>query len=50
MAARHNLALGLFSLHGITKIKQKVRATGRNPPARRPADPITSHSVISNRL
>ena len=31
MATFRNLALGLFSLHGITKIKQTVQAIGRNP-------------------
>jgi predicted transposase YbfD/YdcC len=32
MATLRNLALGLFSTHGITKIKQTVQAIGRNPP------------------
>jgi predicted transposase YbfD/YdcC len=31
MATLRNLALGLFSLHSITKIKQTVQAIGRNP-------------------
>jgi hypothetical protein len=31
MATFRNLALGLFSLHGITKIKQTAQAIGRNP-------------------
>jgi predicted transposase YbfD/YdcC len=31
MAALRNLALGLFSIHGITQIKQTVRAIGRRP-------------------
>jgi hypothetical protein len=31
MATLRNLALGLFSIHGITKIKQTVQAIGRNP-------------------
>jgi predicted transposase YbfD/YdcC len=31
MATFRNLALGLFSIHGITKIKQTVQAIGRNP-------------------
>lgn len=31
MAALRNLALGLFSIHGITEIKQTVQAIGRRP-------------------
>jgi hypothetical protein len=31
MTTVRNLALGLFSLHGIIKIKQMVGAIGRNP-------------------
>lgn len=31
MATLRNLALGLFSLHGVTKIKQTVQAISRNP-------------------
>jgi predicted transposase YbfD/YdcC len=31
MATFRNLALGLFAIHGITKIKQTVQAIGRNP-------------------
>jgi hypothetical protein len=31
LAAFRNLALGIFSLNGITKIKQTVQAIGRNP-------------------
>ncbi len=31
MATLRNLALGLFSIRGITKIKQTVQAIGRNP-------------------
>jgi predicted transposase YbfD/YdcC len=31
MATLRNLTLGLFSIHGITKIKQTVQAIGRNP-------------------
>jgi hypothetical protein len=31
-ATLRNLALGLFAIHGITKIKQTVQSIGRNPP------------------
>jgi predicted transposase YbfD/YdcC len=31
LATLRNLALGLFSIHGITKIKETVQAIGRNP-------------------
>jgi predicted transposase YbfD/YdcC len=31
MATLRNLALGLFAIHGITKIKQTVQSIGRNP-------------------
>jgi hypothetical protein len=31
MATLRNLTLGLFSIHGITKIKQTVQAIGRDP-------------------
>jgi predicted transposase YbfD/YdcC len=31
MATFRNLSLGLFAIHGITKIKQTVQAIGRNP-------------------
>ena len=31
MATLRNLALGLFAIHGITKIKQTVQPIGRNP-------------------
>jgi predicted transposase YbfD/YdcC len=31
MATVRNLCLGLFAIHGITKIKQTVQAIGRNP-------------------
>jgi hypothetical protein len=31
MATLRNVALGLFGIHGITKIKQTVQAIGRNP-------------------
>ena len=30
-ATLRNLALGLFAIHGITKIKQTVQAIGRDP-------------------
>lgn len=31
MATLRNLALGLFAIHGVTKNKQTVRSSGRNP-------------------
>jgi hypothetical protein len=31
MATFRNLSLGLFAIHGITKIKQTVQAIGRRP-------------------
>ena len=31
MAALRNMALGLFSIHDITKIKETVQAIGRHP-------------------
>jgi hypothetical protein len=31
MATPRNLALGLFAIHGTTKIKQTVQPIGRNP-------------------
>ena len=31
MATLRNLALGLFAIHGITKIRQTVHSIGRNP-------------------
>jgi predicted transposase YbfD/YdcC len=31
MATLRNLALGLFAIHGITKIKQTVQLIGRSP-------------------
>jgi hypothetical protein len=31
MATLRNLVLGLFAIHGITKIKQTVQSIGRNP-------------------
>jgi predicted transposase YbfD/YdcC len=31
MATLRNLALGLFAIHGITKVKQTVQAIGRRP-------------------
>jgi hypothetical protein len=31
MATLRNLTLGLFSIHGITKIKETVQAIGRCP-------------------
>lgn len=31
MATLRNLALGLFTINGITKIKQTVQAIGRRP-------------------
>ncbi|WP_219461613.1 hypothetical protein [Nonomuraea rhizosphaerae] len=31
LATLRNLALGLFSIHGISKIKETVQAIGRNP-------------------
>jgi predicted transposase YbfD/YdcC len=31
MATLRNLALGLFAIHDLTKIKQTVQAIGRNP-------------------
>ena len=30
-ATLRNLALGLFAIHGVTKIKQTVQSIGRNP-------------------
>lgn len=31
MATLRNLALGLFAIHGMTKIKQTVQSIGRSP-------------------
>jgi hypothetical protein len=31
MATFRNLPLGLFAIHGITKVKQTVQAIGRRP-------------------